>query len=91
MKHRQKITRSLSYMMFALLATPTAYAHDPVFGVGPHLIYKDGFEVHLGAHREKSSERETETELELKYGVTGDWVAGLGSGWVVTNGLYHRV
>jgi hypothetical protein len=84
MKHRLNKSRSLSYMVFALLATPTAYAHDPVFGVGPHVLYKDGFELHLGAHREKSSERETETELELKYGITGDWVAGIGTGYART-------
>lgn len=81
MQYRQKRTHSLILLVLALLAVPTAYAHDPVFGVGPHVLYKNGFEVHLGAHREKSSERDTETELELKYGITGDWVAGIGTGY----------
>lgn len=59
------------------------HAHDPVFGLGPHTLYKGGYEVHLGAHREKGAdERETEAELELKYGITADWVAGVGIPYV---------
>ena len=37
--------------------------------------------IHAGGHREKSFECDTETELELKCGITGDWVAGLGTGY----------
>lgn len=82
MKHRPKFTSVLSSLALALLVTPTAYAHDPVFGLGPHVLYKGGVEIHLGAHREKSSEKETETELGINYGITGDWVAGIGTGYV---------
>lgn len=72
----------LPVLTILFLEAETAAAHDPVFGVGPHVLYKDGIEVHVGTHREKSSERDTETELELKYGITGDWVAGIGTGYV---------
>lgn len=55
-----------------------ASAHDPVFSPGPHVLYKDGVEVHVGAHREKAGqEKETELGLELSYGLTGDWAAGI--------------
>ncbi|AZT82224.1 hypothetical protein EHN06_00935 [Marinobacter sp. NP-4(2019)] len=77
---------ALPCLATVMLLTPTAYAHDPVFGVGPHVLFKDGFEMHLGAHREKSDERETEAELELKYGITGDWVAGIGTGYARSEG-----
>jgi hypothetical protein len=64
-----------------LMLATAAQAHDPVFGIGPHVLYKDGIEVHVGAHREQSDEPNTEMELELKYGITGDWVAGIGTGY----------
>ncbi len=55
-----------------------AYGHDPVFGIGPHVLYKGGVEVHLDARRDKAgSERENEASLELTYGLTGDWAAGI--------------
>lgn len=57
-----------------------AAAHDPVFGLGPHTLYKGGYEIHLGALRGQSGngeERETEYGLALKYGLTGDWVVGI--------------
>ncbi|MBN51084.1 MAG: hypothetical protein CMN85_16250 [Spongiibacteraceae bacterium] len=63
----------------AALISP-AYAHDPVFGIGPHVLFKDGVELKLGAHVEKSDRRETEYEFEFKYGITGDWVAGASVG-----------
>ena len=32
----------------------TASAHDPVFSPGPHVLYKEGVELHLGVEREKT-------------------------------------
>lgn len=55
----------------------TARAHDPIFGLGPHVLYKGGVEVHLNAGRDKAgNEREDEAAVELTYGLTGDWAAG---------------
>lgn len=55
-----------------------ALAHDPVFSPGPHVLYKAGLEVHVGAHRKKAGqEKEIELGLELAYGLTSDWVAGV--------------
>ncbi|NIR30867.1 MAG: transporter, partial [Gammaproteobacteria bacterium] len=47
-----------------------------VFGLGPHTLYKGGYEIHTGAVYEQAGdgeERETELGLELKYGLTADW------------------
>ncbi len=63
--------------MVGFVASP-AQAHDPVFGIGPHVLYKGGVEVapEVDAGK-KGSERETEVGLELTYGLTGDWAAGI--------------
>ena len=68
MKPRQTTMLARRYVVLALLAVPPAYAHDPVFGLGPHTLYKGGVEIHLGNHQEKArDERSTESELQLKY------------------------
>lgn len=78
MRHRQLIRRTKCYVALGLLAAPMAYAHDPVFGLGPHTLFKGGVEVHVGSHQEKAGdERATESEIAVKYGLTGDWVAGI--------------
>jgi hypothetical protein len=71
-------------LMFAVLFAATfmsypASAHDPVFGLGPHTLYKGGVELHAGGHSEKSGNAsEKEAELQFKYGLTSDWVIGVG-------------
>ncbi|MCF6256136.1 MAG: transporter [Gammaproteobacteria bacterium] len=62
----------------ALLLTVSgnALAHDPVFGIGPHVLFKDGIEAAIEVHREKAGD-ESELGLELVYGITGDWAAGI--------------
>ncbi len=64
------------------LAAPAA-AHDPVFGLGPHVLYKGGFEASLKWHTaRKGDSRDDEVGLELTYGLTGDWAAGVELPWV---------
>lgn len=79
MKIKKNALSVLSCLVVTSLLTTEALAHDPVFGIGPHTLYKGGFEVHLGTHKEQSGdERASEVELQLKYGITADWVAGVG-------------
>lgn len=55
-----------------------ALAHDPIFGVGPHVLFKDGFEVATEIEAEKAgAEKEQAVALELTYGITGDWAVGV--------------
>lgn len=83
MRHKQLIRRTKCYVALGLLAAPTAYAHDPVFGLGPHTLFKGGVEVHVGSHQEKAGdERATESEIAIKYGLTADWVASIGLPYV---------
>lgn len=65
-------------LLVVLISRPVA-AHDPIFGLGPHVLYKGGVEVHLDAERDQAgNDREDEAAVELTYGLTGDWAAGIG-------------
>ena len=56
----------------------SALAHDPVFGLGPHVLFKEGVEIAPEARTGKAGDnRESEFGLELTYGLTGDWAAGI--------------
>jgi len=60
------------------LVNGVAEAHDPVFGIGPHVLFKGGVEIAPEIHtRKKGGDRDTELGLELTYGITGDWAAGI--------------
>lgn len=60
------------------LAASAAWAHNPVFALGPHVLYKGGVEIAPQTTRsEAGSRRETESLLNLAYGITGDWSAGV--------------
>lgn len=64
--------------MLVIVASSPAWAHDPVFGLGPHTLFKEGVEVHVGYFGEQArDEREREYGLALKYGITGDWTVGV--------------
>lgn len=70
------INRGLWGLFFLSLATP-AWAHDPVFSPGPHVLFKDGVEIHVGATRDKQDNAtDDEQTLTFKYGLSGDWVIG---------------
>ncbi len=65
------------------LASGAVAAHDPIFGLGPHVLYKGGVETAVEWHGEKAgAEREDEIGVELTYGITGDWAAGVELPWV---------
>ncbi len=60
------------------VATGTAMAHDPIFGIGPHVLFKDGYEVSVEMEADKAGSEQTQSlSLELTYGLTGDWAVGV--------------
>jgi len=64
--------------LVALFISSPAWAHDPIFGIGPHVVYKGGVEIAPEVHTsKKGDERGTELGLELTYGITGDWAASI--------------
>ncbi len=76
MQHKLTI-RHLMLMMLVLSST-TALAHDPIFGIGPHVLFKGGTEIALEVAQKKAgNEKEGELKLEAVYGITSDWAAGI--------------
>ncbi|GMQ88456.1 MAG: hypothetical protein BMS9Abin08_1702 [Gammaproteobacteria bacterium] len=72
------IRNGLGAGLVTFLLSGAAWAHDPIFGIGPHVLYKGGVEVAPEVHiDEQGDEREIELGLELTYGLTGDWSAGI--------------
>lgn len=64
--------------LFATVSSMPVWSHDPIFGLGPHVLFKGGFEVAPEIHLDKTGdEKETELGVELVYGITGDWAAGI--------------
>lgn len=61
-----------------LLLNSAVLAHDPIFGIGPHVLYKGGVEVSVETDMEKAgTDKEKALALELTYGLTGDWAVGV--------------
>ena len=79
---KSKINRAMWVILgtSVLISAPggVVLAHDPVFGIGPHVLFKNGIEVSAHLEQEKAGlEKESELALELVYGITGDWAAGI--------------
>ena len=74
-----------------MLGSGPAQAHDPVFGPGPHVIYQDGVEVHVGADGSKAGrDKDTALDLEFTYGLSADWAAGIAVPYRRVEGATNR-
>ena len=65
-----------------LIQINSAFAHEPIFGLGPHVIYKGGVGIEVEIDGERSSgnqktERELAIDTEIIYGITSDLAATL--------------
>jgi len=84
---RVTVINSGGLLWLVLAMTGPALAHDPIFGIGPHVLFKGGFEFHMGTGQEKAdSARGTKAEGQILYGITGDWAAGIGIPYVRVEG-----
>ncbi len=62
--------------MVALIYSAAVQAHDPVFGLGPHTLFKNATEVHLGFDPSRAGRnQQTRSTLEFAYGLTANWTA----------------
>jgi hypothetical protein len=69
---------TLATSLAALFLSNAAFAHDPVFSPGPHVLFKDGIEVHAEYTRNKARGlSDNEASVAIKYGLTGNWVVGV--------------
>lgn len=59
------------------MTAQTASAHDPIFGIGPHVLFKEGMEVAINLDADKAgSQNGQAASVEFRYGITGDWAVG---------------
>ncbi|MFQ5818187.1 MAG: hypothetical protein ACE5H2_09585 [Terriglobia bacterium] len=65
--------RMLPLLLATALAAPNVFAHEPIFGLGPRTIWKNGigFETELEREREEL-DRIWALKYELLYGITPD-------------------
>ncbi len=69
-------------IFFVFSTSGSALAHEPIFGLGPHTIFKGGFGLEMEFEGEKSSgagevEKERVVTSEIIYGITADLSATL--------------
>ncbi len=73
--------KKIQYLGLVLvLATSSSslYAHDPIFGIGPHVLFKDGIETALELESAQAGDDKKQSfGLEITYGLTGDWALGV--------------
>lgn len=71
--------------LFSGLFGQAAFAHDPVFGLGPHVLFKGGVEIAPEIFIDRAGDKERNVAaMELTYGLTGDWAAGIDIPYVNT-------
>jgi len=69
---------SSAVLLAAGLSNAPVWAHDPIFAIGPHVLFKGGIEISPDIHFAEAGDRSaTETALNITYGITGDWAAGI--------------
>jgi len=74
----KRVISLISAAALSLAMNSAVQAHDPIFGVGPHVLYKGGVELATELHWDKKgNELENELGAEVVYGITGDWAAGI--------------
>lgn len=73
-------------LFIGLFYISNAFAHDPIFSPGPHVLFKEGVEIHLELkNSNKSNLSDNQQNLAFRYGITGDWVVGLEIPYQSTN------
>jgi len=74
---RSNSIKVIGSLLLSALSQP-AFAHDPNFGIGPHVLFKNGIETALETNLNKNgAQKNNQTGLQLTYGITGDWSAGV--------------
>ena len=75
--HLKTFYQSISFLGLSILGSTASFAHDPIFGLGPHVVYKEGLEVAADiAANKAASNKNQELAIEVTYGLSGDWAIG---------------
>jgi len=74
----QQKLKPIGIVMLLSITSTSVLAHDPNFGIGPHVLFKNGIETAIELESEKAgNEKEQALAFEVKYGITGDWAVGI--------------
>ncbi len=75
--HLKTIYQVMSFLGLSVLGSTSSFAHDPIFGLGPHVVFKEGLEIAANiAANKAANDKEQELAAEFTYGLTGDWAIG---------------
>lgn len=66
----EKGTMVLRGTLIGLMLTFPVFSHEPLYGIGPHVLFKGGWAPHLTMDW---GENEKEAEMSLGYGITRHW------------------
>lgn len=64
--------RKIFFIISVVVAISNSDAHDPLYGIGPHVLFKGGFAPHFMFDL---SGQEIETDFAIGYGITKNWTA----------------
>jgi len=77
MKIRKGNKHNIGAVLFLTTASTSIFAHDPNFGIGPHVLFKNGIETALETQINQSAAQNTNIiGYQMTYGITGNWSAG---------------
>lgn len=73
----------LFMILFTVLLPQAARAHDPIFGVGPHVLHRRGWGWGVkGEYKSLRDGEEFKLEHKIAYGITRNWTVRLDTPWV---------
>ena len=65
-------------VLVVTMFTAPVFAHDPVFGIGPHVLFKEGIELAAEIESDQAGDDKGQAlVLQTTYGLTGDWAVGI--------------
>ncbi|MEE9591755.1 MAG: transporter [Thermodesulfobacteriota bacterium] len=65
---------TVCFMLFWLLYSGIAIAHEPIFGLGAHTLYQGGYGIEVEWEGEEAGdEKESAIEYNITYGITPDF------------------
>jgi hypothetical protein len=74
------------FSFLVLLLTNEGKSHEPLYGFGPHVLFKNGFAPHITLNW---NSRQFETEYALGYGITRNWTMIAETPFYSANGQYN--
>ncbi|KAA3616806.1 MAG: hypothetical protein DWQ03_01450 [Calditrichaeota bacterium] len=69
-------------ILIVIVLSGALFAHEPLFGLGPHTIYEAGYAIETEFEK---SDDELVNQLELLYGFTPDWAVTIALPYQFTN------